>query len=40
MKTNVKLLKKIVVDIKLCRVCKYDLAVIKGRCTTCYYDCP
>ena len=23
-----------------CYVCKVDEAVIKGRCTTCFYDCP
>ena len=24
----------------VCVVCKTERAVIKGRCSTCYYDCP
>ena len=24
----------------VCVVCKTELAVIKGRCCTCHYDCP
>lgn len=23
-----------------CVVCKVDKAVVKGKCTTCHYDCP
>jgi len=27
-------------EVKKCVVCKTEDAVINGRCTTCYYDCP
>ena len=29
-----------VVSKSVCVVCKVDDAVVKGKCTTCYYDCP
>tara|TARA_R110000796_G_scaffold58413_8_gene134988 strand:+ start:2566 stop:2784 length:219 start_codon:yes stop_codon:yes gene_type:complete len=35
-----KLLTIPVVGKSVCVVCKVDDAVVKGKCTTCYYDCP